>query len=241
MAAHGREEHNFPGDRRFRGSPSNRTATGYDIVLQPTEEPADRSNVQRAVTAEDRSNERWMPQRRLYSEFLIDTNCVNSRSRIPAMNKLEEWSLLGIIRLLTTEVAQREMLAGDDALRAAKAYGFIFTMSELTHRREQQSLREIEDILFPKGADTQNKKNDVEIVFNAAKYMRPLITTDGGSKSQPGGILGNRTRLAQRGITVLTPDEAVVTVRREIAARDKSAVKMAQLLGESPPEWVGQD
>lgn len=158
-----------------------------------------------------------------------------------AMNKLEAWSERGIIKLLTAEVAQNEMLVGDDATRTAKAYTFIFTMSEVTTGHEERSFHEIAAILFPNGTDSQNKKNDVEIVFNAAKYMRPLITNDGGSKSQPGGILGNRERLAQRGITVLTPEEAVALVERGITARDESARKMAELMGQRVPEWVGRD
>lgn len=242
MAAHGREGHQFPADRKFRGVVIDGGETTFRLVLESTDQPvetsSDEQSLRPSASPDDR---RWMPERRLYREFIVDTNCVNARGGMSAMNKLERWSAQGVIRLLTTEVAQNEMLVGNDAQRTEKAYSFIFTMSEVTSSHEQRSLREIEAILFPDGADNQNKKNDVEIVFNAAKYMRPLITNDGGSKSQPGGILGNRTRLAQRGISVLTPDEAVALVQREIAARDKSARKMAEMTGGPLPERVGKD
>ena len=38
--------------------------------------------------------------------------------------------------------------------------------------------------------------NDIEIVFNAAKYEGILVTADGGSRRQLGGILGNRAALS---------------------------------------------
>jgi hypothetical protein len=157
------------------------------------------------------------------------------------MNQLEKWSADGVIALLTAEVAQEEMLAGNDAARTAKAYQFIFTMSEITSPIEKKTLERIEQILFPGGAVNQNQRNDVEIVFNSAKYLRPLITTDGGSKTQPVGILGNKHDLAALGVTVLRPEDAEAEVRHDIELRDESAIKMAALTGQAAPKWVRRD
>lgn len=183
----------------------------------------------------------WIPKRSVYESFIVDTNCVNARQKSEALNQLEQWAIDGVISLLTAEVAQNEMLAGSDIRRAEKAYTYVFTMSEIASGQERLTLYRIEQILFPGGATNKNQRNDVEIVFNAGKYMRPLITTDGGSKSQPGGILGNAAALSKLRITVLRPDEAVARVRKAIKGRDVTARKMAQLTGEPLPEWVGMD
>ena len=58
-------------------------------------------------------------------------------------------------------------------------------------------------VIFPHGIRSQRQKNDVEIVFNAHKYERILITWDGASKRQPGGILGNREKLRSLDIQVM--------------------------------------
>ena len=99
----------------------------------------------------------------------------------------------------------------------------------------------IERAVFPGGAASQSQRNDVDIVFNALKYGATLITNDGGSKRQPGGILGNRDRLADLGVRVMTPPEAVRLVRQRIAERDERARRSAERDGKRLPEWVGKD
>ena len=81
----------------------------------------------------------------------------------------------------------------------------------------------------------------IEIVFNAKKYCRILITNDGGSRSQPGGILGNASRLAELGITVMSDNCAVEKVEEKIRSRDKRAQKIADKFGDFLPEWFNQD
>jgi hypothetical protein len=182
------------------------------------------------------------PKRELFHvAFLVDTNCVNARRAMPAMNHLEEWADRGLIQLLTAETAQNEMLAGGDANRSRKAYRFISTLSCVDADEERDKLKAIENVLFPGGAQTQNEQNDVDIVFNAHKYGRMLITNDGGSRSQPGGILGNREKLLELGVRVVTPEEAVDFVRQEIQTRDKYAREWAEFYGRPTPGWVGKD
>lgn len=72
-----------------------------------------------------------------------------------------------------------------------------------------------ESALFPDGARDENQLNDVHIVCEAAKYAAILGTGDGGSKTQPGGILGNRHKLKDI-VKILSPDEAVDFVRQKI-------------------------
>jgi len=173
--------------------------------------------------------------------FMVDTNCVNARQKIVAMNQLEAWAADEIIELITSETAQKEMTLGGSISRIRKAYKFIYTCSEISTPEEHEQLRKITSILCPIGVSTQNQRNDIDIVFNAGKYLRPLITNDGGSKSQPGGILGNRAQLAAIGIKVLTPDEAVAKVEEKIRARDEHARQWAEYYKTEIPDWVGKD
>lgn len=156
------------------------------------------------------------------------------------MNQLERWHADKVICLEMAELAQLEAARGSPA-RTRKAHGYIVTMTLPSNAEEHGMLRRIEAVLFPTGAVDQNQRNDVDIVFNAWKYGCPLITSDGGSKTQPGGILGNRTALAELGIKVLTDPEAVELVRGKIRARDDNLRRMCELRGEPLPKWVGND
>ena len=157
------------------------------------------------------------------------------------MNQLEEWAENELIELLTSYTAQNEMIHGTNAQRKMKAYNFIFTETEITTDKERQIFNTIEDILFPNGTKSQNEKNDVDIVFNSVKYCTMLITNDGDSKRQPGGILGNRQALARIGAIVLTPEEAQCKVKNAIQKRDLHAKQWASFFNEPLPEWVDKD
>ena len=82
---------------------------------------------------------------------------------------------------------------------------------------------------------------DVEIVFNAIKYGRILITHDGGSRRQPGRILGHREQLEKLGAHVVTDEEAVALVEQRIRERDRRLVGNSEHTGQPLPEWVGRD
>ncbi len=182
------------------------------------------------------------PQRRLLKiRFSVDTNCVNARQAIPAMNQIEMWAELKIIELLTSFTAQNEMTYGNNAQRKRKAYSFVFTETAITTEQERHSYKTIENVLFPNGANSQNEVNDVDIVFNSLKYSMKLITNDGGSKKQPGGILGNSSALASIGAIVLTPEEAQAEVVKAIHERDLYAKQWASFYDKALPHWVGED
>jgi hypothetical protein len=157
------------------------------------------------------------------------------------MNTLERWHNNQIIRIMMAEPAQYEAAHGSGN-RAKKAYGYIFTMTKSQTPQEIELLNSIERILFPGGASTQNEKNDVEILFNAYKYKCILITNDGGSRRQPGGILGTRDKLlSELGIQVLTDEEAVTLIRQLIIERDSREREESHITGQPLPEWLGSD
>jgi hypothetical protein len=173
--------------------------------------------------------------------FHVDTNRINARNALPSMNQLQKWHEAGVILIHMSQVANEEAKAGGDPRRSMKARSYIFSMTYGDTPDEQQEMRVIERTLFPKGATSQNERNDVEVVFNARKYGATLITADGGSKRQPGGILGNRTALRRLGVSIMTDVEAVAHVRKKIAERDARLRSRAVRDGTSVPSWVGTD
>ncbi|HEX7049481.1 MAG TPA: hypothetical protein VF188_04660 [Longimicrobiales bacterium] len=182
-----------------------------------------------------------MPDRFVYRSFQIDTNRINSRGRLQYMNQLEEWHRNGVIHLDMSQVAHGEALSGGDQRRASKAVTYICSMTMASTQLEIEQMRAIEAVLFPEGAADQNERNDVEIVFNSIKYGRTLVTADGDSRTQPGGILGNRAALERLGARVMRDSEAVAHVRQEIARRDADARAVAARTGMPLPTWVGAD
>jgi hypothetical protein len=181
------------------------------------------------------------PDRDVGVQFLLDTNRINSRQNDADMNQLERWGDDGVITLVMSESSQDEAMAGGDDLRFRKAVGHIATITHGDTGGEERLARQIEAVLFPSGAVTQNEKNDVDIVLNAAKYGGSLITNDGGSKRQPGGILGNAEALGKLGIRVMRAAEAVTLVQEKILVRDRNEHLRAGLCGAVLPEWVGLD
>jgi hypothetical protein len=157
------------------------------------------------------------------------------------MNQLEKWFDNGVILMQMSHVAVEEAAAGANVARTQKARSHIQTLTMSLNEEERVLLREIENILLPSGATSLNEANDVEIVFNAKKYEAILVTADGGSRRQPGGILGNRDALARVGITVMTDAEAVALVRGKITARDERLRMRARHTGSQPPAWIGKD
>lgn len=182
------------------------------------------------------------PERRLHRlNFTLDANCVNARGQDPALNQLQKWKDDGLITILASETAQKEMAAGGNDTRTAKASEYVFTESAVSTDIELRLLAQVKSILFPRGVTNQNQRNDVEVVFNAGKYGRILVTNDGASASQPGGILGNRRQLAQIEIVAMPPEEAVALVNREIVVRDNLARQWAARSAAPLPAWVGKD
>lgn len=182
-----------------------------------------------------------MPPRSVAVTVHLDANRINSRGRLEHVNQLERWHEAGVILLEMARPAQEEAKAGTDSRRRRKALGHIFTLTYADTGREQRRLKQIEEVLFSGKATTQNERNDVEIVFNADKYGAILVTADGASKSQPGGILGHREQLSQMGIQVMRDSEAVDHIRERIRIRDRNARLVADKMGKALPSWVGED
>jgi hypothetical protein len=175
-------------------------------------------------------------------QVLLDANRINSRQRDVHVNQLERWHDSDVITLIMSESSQREARADGDRRRVQKALGYGATLTHADTRDERETLQKIEHILFPKGAVTQNHRNDIDIVFNAQKYTGGLlVTNDGGSRSQPGGILGNAGALLALGVRAVRGEQAVVWIAERIRTRDNNIRLSAELYGTPIPEWVAKD
>jgi hypothetical protein len=171
----------------------------------------------------------------------IDTNLINARQKLAAVNQLERWYADGVILINMSGTARAEALSGGSAQRSRKANQQIFTVTT-PESPEGARFKAIEDVLFPGGAKDENQRNDIRIVADAIHYAGILVTNDGASASQPGGILGHREELARRfAIRILTPDEAATFVRKKVCERDDFNHEVVRQFGGLLPEWTGKD
>ena len=181
-----------------------------------------------------------MKRRMLYIPILhIDTNLINSREQIHQVNQLERWFENDVILINMSSTAHIESKAGNDHRRTRKANQQISTVSPPIQTNDPQ-FNKIELLLFPSGAQNENQRNDVRIVCEAAKYQAILVTGDGSSRRQPGGILGNREKLRYF-VQIMSPDEAVDFVRKKIHERDEFNMRVSREFGGNLPPWTGLD
>lgn len=182
-----------------------------------------------------------MQRRQLYTPiFHIDTNLINARGKLSTMNQIEKWASDEVILVNMSGVSFNEAQAGKSPERTRKALTHIFTFTDETIDFNDLRYQSIEATLFPQGIKCENERNDVKIVYEAAYYHAILITLDGGSRKQPGGILGNRDKLKDI-VKILRDTEAVAFIREKIAERDNFNRRVSSEFGVQLPEWTGKD
>lgn len=181
-----------------------------------------------------------MNRRLLYIPVLhIDTNLINARQKLPAVNQLEKWFENEVILINMSSTAYGEAKAGGSIQRTRKANQQIYTTTPPADTSDPLYSK-IDAIIFPGGAQDDNQRNDVKIVFDAAKYAAILVTSDGGSKNQPGGILGNRDKLRDI-VKILTIEETVTLIREKLRARDEFNKRVVKEIGGELPAWTDLD
>ena len=198
----------------------------------------DRTKQEGPIRDNSAMNAMQMERRMLNIPILhIDTNLINARQKLAAINQMEKWAADEVILINMSGTAHVEAQADGNPARVRKANQQIFTDTPV----ERDALyHRIAEVLFPQGTKTQNQENDVSIVHEAAKYHAILVTSDGASNSQPGGILGNRDKLRDY-VRIFSPEEAVGFVQDKIRERDEFNARVAQEGGGDVPEWTGKD
>ena len=182
-----------------------------------------------------------MERRRLYTPiFHIDTNMINARGKLPAMNKIEAWAENEIILINMSNASFTEAQAGNNLSRIKKALLQIFTLIDNGITESDAMFQNVSNALFPDGIEDDNQRNDVVIVCDAIKNNAILITNDGGSKKQPGGILGNAHKLKDY-VKIMRDTEAIEFINSQITRRDNINKQVADHTGEALPEWTGKD
>jgi hypothetical protein len=182
-----------------------------------------------------------MKRRMLYTPiFHIDTNRINARGKLDAMNQLEKWKKDGVILINMSGISFKEALVGNNPARTEKAFEHIFTTTDTSIDKNHLLYKRIESTIFPDGVKDQNEENDVKIVYEAAHYQAILVTDDGNSQTQHGGILGHREALRDA-VQIMRDYEAVAFVREKLAERDNHTRKAAEASGAYIPDWVGKD
>lgn len=177
----------------------------------------------------------------VHTQLMLDTNVINARQSDPDLNQLECWRANEVVLVIMSSHSSGEARAGGNAARGAKAVSYVYSYIGDSNEEERARKQAIAEVLFTNGGRTDAERNDVDICFHAYKYEAILVTNDGASKRQPGGILGNREALAKLGVTVMRPSEVVGFVRQRIAARDERSRQIAELQGTPLPAWVGAD
>jgi hypothetical protein len=181
-----------------------------------------------------------MERRLLYIPVLhIDANLINARQKLSAINQLEKWFEDEVIVINMSGTARGEAMVGGNAQRIRKASQQIYTVTRAAISSDDTYIK-VERALFLDGASDNNQRNDVRIICEAVKYAAILVTGDGGSKSQPGGILGNRYKLTDI-VHILSPEEAVAFVREKIRERDEFNIQIGKETGNLVPMWTGAD
>lgn len=180
-----------------------------------------------------------LPRRLFTPVFHIDTNLINARQALDQVNRLERWHRDEVILINMSSVSRDEARANANPERTRKADQYIFTIADESES-EDELFPVVAAAIFPGGAKEENQRNDVRIICEAAKYAAILVTRDGGSRSQPGGILGSREKLSDF-VQIMSPDEAVAFVRAKIEDRDQFNRRVAREIGGELPSWTGQD
>lgn len=186
-----------------------------------------------------------MARRMLYMPvFHLDANLINARQANEAVNCLEKWRTDGVICIVMAGVAHAEAQAGKGTgalARQRKAATHLFTISDAGEAKKDETFEKVEKILWGEATD-QNQTNDAAIVCEAIKWHAILVTNDGDSSSQKGGILGHRNALREQfGIEIYRPEEAVAVIREKIVERDARNAEIAGMTGVPVPPWSGQD
>ena len=182
-----------------------------------------------------------MAKRMLYTPvFHIDTNMINAYGKLPAMSQLEKWAKGEVILINMSNVSFNEAQQGNNAKRTKKALSQIFTLVDESVDGSNPDYQKVAKAIFSDGVKDDNQRNDVKIVCDAIKWNAILVTNDGDSKKQPGGILGNADKLKDY-VKIMGDDEAVEFVNKKIEERDNRNREIAKITGKELPEWTGKD
>lgn len=173
--------------------------------------------------------------------YQLDANRINAMQKDPHVNQLEVWHKRKVIFLEMSLTAYEEASFGNFR-RSEKANDYTWMRLNEAWPGIDEFRKSIADIIFPGGPRSQQEINDVILLLTAKMSFATVVTLDGGSNRQPGGMLGSADRLlSEAGIRVLTAEHAVDEIRECIRIRDDTARTVFAASGRRLPKWVGKD
>ena len=93
-----------------------------------------------------------MERRELYTPiFHIDTNMINARGKLPAMNQLEKWAEQQLILIDMSNTSFTEAQESNNLSRTKKALSQIFTLTDENITESDPMFQEVANELFPDG------------------------------------------------------------------------------------------
>jgi hypothetical protein len=138
--------------------------------------------------------------------------------------------------------AELERCRNSKIRTASRELSAPFAKSLDDDEEEEDQRGRITRILFPNGLRSDNDRVDVDTVRVAQLWHAIIITNDGASKTQPGGILGAKSRLHRKiGVEVMRDFEAEKLVSRLIRERDHMEISIAAKEERDVAPWVGSD
>src|SRR5205823_5811786 len=156
------------------------------------------------------------------------------------MTALRKWADAGDIKLVYTEEIQAELeRCRDPKIRTASRELSVLFAKSLDEIEEEDQRTRISRILFPDGLRSENDRVDVDTIRIAQLWGAIVITNDGASKTQPGGILGAANRLhPEIGVQVMRDFEAAELAARLVRERDRLEIFFAAKEGRNVASWV---
>jgi hypothetical protein len=124
--------------------------------------------------------------------YAIDSNCIMPRRYQSELQKIRMWGNHGVI---TLEVSFTVI---DESVRGIGGKDRFSEVDQNAHLegnnflgKEVEEKKAIESIVFPNGAKKENKKKDIQLLYDARCSGATLITMDGKSKTQPRSLSEN--------------------------------------------------
>ena len=136
----------------------------------------------------------------------FDTNCLNSKGVMDAMNRLDEFHEQGLVTMHISETLWNELPKGHGAFRE-KACAYMFIGGEELMPHEVRDWHALRQILFPqKDQLTIQDKRDVQHLFDHRKYVISHWTF---FVTKNRDFLDHQQELDDVGIRVGTPEECL--------------------------------
>lgn len=137
----------------------------------------------------------------------IDTNVINAKSELKAMNKLEEWHSQEKICLFVNDIMEEELTKGSSQYHKQENYIFQCLRPGFDYPELFEKFRKI---LFPTTVElNKRQKRDIDHIIAHQKYLQDIFLTNDNN------FIRHRDKLKNERILVMIPDECVAFLKTQ--------------------------